>query len=155
MKQSILMVCLGNICRSPLAEGILRHLIEERGLSHSIVVDSCGTSSYHVGEPPHRGSQEVARQRGVSLQGIRSRQLVTADISSFDYLVAMDESNLRDIQHLDSRGEKDERMVLLLDYAADTDVQNVPDPFYEGGFERVYDLIYRGCVGLLDHITST
>ena len=152
--QSILMVCLGNICRSPLAEGIMRYLIHERGLDKTLRVDSCGTSSYHIGEPPHRGSVEIARERGISLKGIYSRQLEPDDIRRFDYLVAMDESNLAGIQRLDRANSKTDRTVLLLDFAEGASTVNVPDPYYEGGFERVFDLIHQGCEGLLEHITS-
>ena len=151
-KTSILMVCLGNICRSPLAEGIMRHIVEERGLSDVISVDSCGTSSYHVGEEPHPGSAKVARQNGVSLRGIQSRQLHDDDFDRFDWLIAMDSSNLSRMRHVGSGRGKDNRMVLLLDYARGDSPRDVPDPYYEGGFPRVFDLVKDGCEGLLDHI---
>jgi len=154
MKQSILMVCLGNICRSPLAEGIMRHLITSRGLEDQFMVDSCGTGSWHVGESPHRDSQRVAQEHGIDLSRQRSRQLSDSDIGTFDWLVAMDRSNQRGIERLDPNGSKREHTVLLLDYAGSDSPTDVPDPYYEGGFERVYDLVYEGCEGLLDHIVS-
>ncbi|HIA03709.1 MAG TPA: low molecular weight phosphotyrosine protein phosphatase [Myxococcales bacterium] len=154
MTQAILMVCLGNICRSPLAEGIMRHLITERGLEEQFTVDSCGTGSWHAGEAPHSGSRRVATQNGISLEGQRSRQLTRQDIVDFDWLVAMDTSNRNGIRHVDEQGLKHERTVLLLDYAGENSPRDVPDPYYEGGFEGVYKLIYRGCEGLLEHILA-
>ena len=126
MTQSILMVCLGNICRSPLAEGIMRHLIQQKGLEDKLSVDSCGTGSWHVGEPTHR--------------------------EDFDWLVAMDSSNLSGIQRLDPSNLKADTTVLLLDFAGPSTPKDVPDPYYEGGFDGVYDVIYEGCEGLLAHI---
>jgi len=155
MSQSILMVCLGNICRSPLAEGIMAHLIEERGLSGQLTVDSSGTSGWHVGEAPHRGSIQVAAQHGIDIRRQQSRQLTVADIDHFDWLVAMDTSNRNGIHHLDPDDTKTDRIVLLLDYTDGDAPRDVPDPYYEGGFEGVYDLVYRGCEGLLDHILES
>jgi protein-tyrosine phosphatase len=148
------MVCLGNICRSPLAEGIMRHLVNERGLNESFTVDSCGTGSWHVGQEPHPGSQKVAALHGISLAGQRSRQLTRQDIVDFDWLIAMDTSNRNGIRHLDDGGLKSDRTVLLLDYAGDNAPRDVPDPYYVGGFEGVYQLVYKGCEGLLDHILA-
>ncbi len=153
-KTSILTVCLGNICRSPLAEGILRHLAEQRGLSSSLEIDSCGTSSYHVGERPHRGSQQIARERGVSLDGIRSRQIEDADFERFDWFLCMDTDNRNTVRHLARDQELEDRVVLLLDYARGDGPRDVPDPYYEGGFPGVFDLIYDGCEGFLDHLAS-
>jgi len=155
MSTSILMVCLGNICRSPLAEGIMRHLIEEQGLSDQFEVESAGTGSWHVGEQPHRGSIQIADQHGIDIRGQRSQQLTAADIQHYDWLVAMDTSNRNGIRHLDRNDAKGERIVLLLDYAEGDGPRDVPDPYYEGGFDGVYDLVYRGCQGLLKHILET
>ena len=120
-------------------------------MEQSIEIDSCGTSSYHVGEPPHPGSAKVAKERGVSLAGQRSRQVADEDFSRFEWIVAMDRSNLQRLQHL-ARGSRldPERLVLLLDYARGAAPKDVPDPYYEGGFGRVFDLIEDGCTGLLD-----
>lgn len=150
---SVLFVCLGNICRSPLAEGIMRDIVKRRGIGW-MRVDSCGTSSYHVGESPHSGSLRVARERGVSLEGQRSRQLDDRDFERFDWLVAMDTSNLRRLQHLAPRGFDPEHVVLLLDYARGDGPRDVPDPYYEGGFPGVFDRITDGCEGLLEQILA-
>ncbi len=149
------MVCLGNICRSPLAEGIMRHLIQEQGLSDQFEVESAGTGSWHVGDRPHRGSIQVADQHGINIHGQRSQQLTASDIQYYDWLVAMDTSNRNGIRHLDRNGTKADRIVLLLDYADGDGPRDVPDPYYEGGFDGVYDLVYRGCQGLLKHILET
>ena len=151
---SILMVCLGNICRSPLAEGIMRDLIEQQGLSDEYTVDSCGTSGYHVGDRPHRGSIEIADSHGIDLRNQRSRQVHPRDFRAFDWIVAMDTTNRNTLRHLDDRNEAEGRIVLLLDYAQGDGPRDVPDPYYVGGFDVVYDLIHDGCRGLLSHIQA-
>ena len=132
----------------------MRHLIVERGLADQLMVDSCGTGSWHAGEAPHHGSQQVAVSHGLDISQQRSRQLQQSDINQFDWLIAMDRSNFNGIKRLDRNGEKEERIVMLLDYAGPNTPADVPDPYYEGGFERVYDVIYEGCEGLLDHIVD-
>ena len=152
---SVLFVCLGNICRSPLAEGIFRHLVAERGLDGAFTIDSCGTSAYHVGEPPHKGSQEIARARGVSLEGQRSRQVCDEDFDRFDWLVAMDVSNRNNLRSLAARnGVGDDNIVLLLDYAQGDAPREVPDPYYVGGFDVVFDYVKDGCEGLLEMLEA-
>ncbi len=131
----------------------MRHLVRARGLE-GIVVDSCGTGSWHVGEAPHPGSAEIARKRGVSLAGQTSRQLCEADFERFDWIVAMDSSNLQRIRHLAPVGFPAGRMVLLLDYMRGDGPREVPDPYYEGGFPRVFNLIEDGCEGLLDELVG-
>ena len=148
------MVCLGNICRSPLAEGIMKHLIHEQGLSGQYTVDSCGTGGYHVGERPHRGSIEIASEHGLDIRDQRSRQVIPRDLRDFDWIVAMDTSNRNSLRHLDPSGDSHDRIVLLLDYASGNAPRDVPDPYYAGGFDVVYDLILDGCSGLLAHIQS-
>ena len=149
---SVLFVCLGNICRSPLAEGIFRHQVAARGRSSDFVIDSCGTSGYHAGEPPHHGSLDVAQERGVDLKGQRSRQVQSDDYERFDWLVAMDTSNRNSLRHRAPAGFDEERIVLLLDYARGDSPRDVPDPYYEGGFGGVFDLIEDGCDGFLAHL---
>lgn len=151
---SILFVCLGNICRSPLAEGIMAHLVTERGLAGQIRVDSAGTGDWHAGEPPHRGSIQVAKAHGIDISGQVARQVTEADLDRFDWLVAMDTTNRNALRHLDSGRRKWDRIVLLLDYAGDGTPRDVPDPYYEGGFDRVFDLVSRGCEGFLAHVLA-
>lgn len=135
----ILMVCLGNICRSPLAEGILRHLAIQQGLDWEI--DSAGTGNWHVGDPPDRRSVKVARQNGIDISGLRGRQFQAADFDRFDRIFAMDLDNYRDIL-LKARNDADKaKLQLLLD-----DQQPVPDPWYDDAlFEPVYKMIYDAC----------
>lgn len=149
-------VCLGNICRSPTAEGIMLSLVEEAGLSHTIEVDSAGTSAFHVGEIADRRSRSTAESHSVVLPS-RARQFVAPDFERFDYIVAMDTSNKRNIEHL-VRSESDAQKVFLLcDFDPESSTNaSVPDPYYGGsdGFEHVFQLCLRGCLGLLAHIRT-
>ena len=147
----VMFVCLGNICRSPMAEGIFRHKVEAAGLSGQIQADSSGTSGYHVGDQPHPGTRRVLRAHGISYSH-RSQQVSQRDLAAADYLVAMDRDNLQDLTWLDREGITDGKLSLLLDYAPQVGRRDVPDPYYEGNFERVYQLVEAGCEGLLAHI---
>jgi len=144
MATSVLFVCLGNICRSPLAEGIFRHLVERAGGDYRI--DSAGTGSYHQGEAPHAGSQAVALAHDVDISGQISRRVTSGDLADWDWIIAMDGSNQRDLLRL---GADPARLKMLLGFAGSDAPSDVPDPYYEGGFERVYDLVAAGCEGLL------
>ena len=148
-------VCLGNICRSPTAEGVMRHLLEERGLAREVGVDSAGTGAYHVGEPPDRRATKAAKQRGIELTG-RARKFNVEDFERFDYVLAMDRSNFDDLmavapKHLVGR------LSLLRDFEpASPRGSSVPDPYYGGvdGFEEVIDLCLAACQALLDHLVE-
>lgn len=152
--QSILFVCLGNICRSPLAEGVMRHKLKLSGLDHQVRLDSCGTGAWHVGNQPDRRSMQVAASHGVAMDDLRARKVRRQDFYSFDLILAMDHSNLDDlhaIQPADGQAE----VALYLDYcelASDLGVDEVPDPYYGGadGFERVYDMIDRASDYLIE-----
>ncbi|MBI1985476.1 MAG: low molecular weight phosphotyrosine protein phosphatase [Rhodospirillales bacterium] len=149
----VLFVCLGNICRSPTAEGVFRKLIEEHGLAEKIVVDSAGTGGWHVGEPPDGRAVKAAKRRGVDLSQIRARQATRGDFRRFDLIVAMDADNHATLARLCPKGEE-HRLHLFLDFAAGLEGRDVPDPFYGGGdgFEAVLDMIERAAEGLLAHI---
>ena len=147
-------VCLGNICRSPLAEGVFRHLVRERGLEQHFQIDSAGTSAYHEGDPPDARSAEVARRRGIELTG-QSRPLKRVDLDFFDYVIVMDAENRSNVERL-AAGSKHRAVVQRLrefDPEARGDL-DVPDPYFGGssGFERVHDMVERSCASLLDHI---
>lgn len=146
----VLFVCLGNICRSPLAEGVFRHLVNSEGLSGAIEIDSCGTGSWHVGEPPHRGSQKIAKQNGISLQGQTARQIEVSDLDEFDWVVAMDSENLRDIQSLTSNYSA--KLCCLREFDPEKGDLDVPDPYYSGGFDHVFDIVERCCQSLLEEV---
>lgn len=145
-------VCLGNICRSPTAEGVMIHLIRQRGLSDRIEVDSAGTGGYHIGDPADPRSAQAARRRGVDLPS-RARQFERADFARFDYVLAMDNNNLEALKRLG--GEK--KVHLLRDFDPKSAAgSSVPDPYYGGsdGFEIVLDQCFAACEGLLEHVVE-
>lgn len=150
--ERLLFVCLGNICRSPLAEGVMRHLVAEHGLADRIEVDSAGTGAWHVGESPDHRSVEVAARNGVSLEGQSARRVRPADFRDFTRVVAMDASNLRDLQALAPAGAKAE-IFRLRDFDPEG-TGDVPDPYYGGadGFDNVYEMVERSCRRLLDDL---
>jgi protein-tyrosine phosphatase len=151
---SVLFVCLGNICRSPLAEGVFRHVLDEEGISDRFKVDSAGTGSWHVGESPDHRSVRSAATHGVTLSG-HSRPVQPEDFRQFEYIVAMDQSNLSHLQeYLDGVGGE-AALYLLREFDPEGGPgAEVPDPYYGGpnGFEDVYDMVDRSCRGLLAHI---
>jgi protein-tyrosine phosphatase len=147
---SVLFVCMGNICRSPTAEGVFRHHVNERGLGDRIAIDSAGTHAYHVGEPPDRRAFAAAERRGISLAELYARRVSDSDFESFDFIIAMDEDNLRRL--VDQSPEEHRAKVQLFMSFASVDVTEVPDPYYGGsaGFEKVLDLIEEASRGLLE-----
>ncbi|WP_139488310.1 low molecular weight protein-tyrosine-phosphatase [Brevibacillus dissolubilis] len=147
----VLFVCLGNICRSPMAEAVFRHQVEQAGLSRQISVDSCGLGGWHAGEPPHQGTRKILTAKGVSHDTLRARQIVQQDFDQFDYIVCMDEENLAGLKRLAPNAQHISR---LMDHAANTGEANVEDPYYTGRFEYVYDLVEAGCQGLLAKICA-
>jgi len=152
-KVSVLMVCMGNICRSPLAHGRFEHLVKEAGLESRISVDSAGTHAYHVGEQPDRRSQQTALRRGINISGQRARKVSLADFEEFDYLLAMDRDNQAILESL-APPEYVHKVRLFLEFAPELNEREVPDPYYGGqsGFESVYDLIDAASQGLLEEI---
>jgi len=155
----ILFVCLGNICRSPTAEGVMRALVRDAGLQESIELDSAGTGGWHVGSPPDERATETARARGITLEGA-ARQVRAEDFEDFDLIVAMDSSNLTDLRRMapDERAREKVRLLRELDPASmdqdPTHPLDVPDPYYGGsrGFEHVLDLVGAACAGLLEEV---
>lgn len=143
----VLFVCLGNICRSPMAEAVFRHLVKEAGLSDQIDVESAGTGNWHAGERPHAGTLGVLNRNQVAVGGKRARQISRSDLTSFDYIVAMDEENQNDIEALFHQ-----RVPRLMEFAPPGMPLDVPDPYYTGRFDLVYDLVTEGSKGLLAHI---
>jgi len=135
-----------------MAEGVFRHLVQQAGLAHRFEIQSGGTGSWHVGEPPHRGTRREMGVRGIDLAGKRARQVSCRNLEDSDYVIAMDQSNRNTLRRYDCPVRLDGKLHLLLDFAEDVGVQDVPDPYYEGNFDRVYDLVEAGCRGLLDHI---
>ncbi len=155
LRCSVLFVCMGNICRSPTAEGVFRKYVADAGLGDDIQTDSAGTHAYHSGEPADRRAQAAASRRGFSLEGIRARRVTDADYENFDYILAMDEDNLVVLRERapESRLNK---VRLFLEFAESRPETDVPDPYYGGaaGFERVLDLVEEASRGLLETLRS-
>lgn len=150
----VLFVCLGNICRSPLAEAVFNKLVEEEGLKDKIVSDSAGTSDYHIGESPDQRTVDVATQNKLLISH-KARQFSNQDFSDFDYIIAMDRSNLQHIKSLLHTQELDSQPVFLMrDFEENPDEPDVPDPYWSGkeGFIHVHRILFRCCRNLLNHI---
>ncbi|OQX13046.1 MAG: phosphotyrosine protein phosphatase [Thiothrix lacustris] len=152
-KVKVLFICMGNICRSPTAQGVFERLVQSQGLADRILIDSAGTHAYHIDSPPDKRSQAAAKNRGLDLSGQRARKVTAADIEEFDYVLAMDRTNLEDLQDLVADSQR-ERVRLFMTFAERWKVDEVPDPYYGGdsGFERVLDMVEDAAAGLLDHI---
>ena len=149
---NVLFVCMGNICRSPTAEGYFRHIVEEAGLTDQIKIDSAGTHAYHIGSPPDHRAQAAASKRGIDLSSLRGRKVENKDFTDFDYVLGMDNSNHSDLQEV--AGGHAENLFMFLAFANNFSETEVPDPYYGGdqGFEHVLDLIEDASRGLLNDI---
>lgn len=146
----VLFVCLGNICRSPMAEVVFKDMVKKKKLENKILVDSCATSSYEAGNSVHYGTKSILEDKGLSVEGMFSRQIIDKDLDS-DYIVCMDSSNYRNvIQFID--GRKSGEVKKLLEYANIN--ADIADPYYCGGFDITYRDVYKGCEALLNHIIS-
>ncbi len=151
----VLFVCMGNICRSPSAQGVFEHMVHNAGLQQQIKIDSAGTHAYHIGEAPDPRSQAVASKRGIDLSQQKGRRVDAQDFQQYDYILAMDEDNLAELLHACPSAQQN-KVALFLSYADPKKTQetSVPDPYYGGdqGFEKVFDLIDLAAQGLLSHI---
>ena len=146
----VLFVCLGNICRSPLAEGIFQHLVEEAGVSDEFEIDSAGTGSWHVGERPDTRAIAVARAHGITLPS-RARQITPEDLDHFDYVIAMDLENVRNLENMAESRRTDVQIHLLREFDPEHTGDEVPDPYYGGasGFAKVFKIVSQSCEALL------
>jgi protein-tyrosine phosphatase len=151
----ILFVCMGNICRSPTADGVFRHRLAADGLDDRVQVDSAGTHGWHVGNPPDPRSVSAARARGIDISDVRSRKVRPADFTEFDYVLAMDQDNLDDMGPSAAQGTA--RVHLFLEFASHMGETDVPDPYYGGdhGFDHVLDLVEAASDGLIAHLRAT
>lgn len=154
----VLFVCLGNICRSPTAEGVMRALVSDAGMQDSIQLESAGTGAWHVGSPPDPRASEAASARGVELEG-HARQVRREDFEMFDLLLAMDRENVRELRRQAQGDEERAKVRLLREFdpaSAGSGDLDVPDPYYgaEGGFDEVFELVHAACAGLLEQIRT-
>jgi protein-tyrosine phosphatase len=149
----IVFVCLGNICRSPTAEGIFQHLVKERGLESYFYIDSAGTSAYHIGEPANSKSRQVAERHGVELRS-RARRFEVGDLEEFDLILAMDRENYDNLKQLDSNGRYSDKILLMRDFDPQPGDGEVPDPYYGGmdGFQHVFEVLRRSSNELLNEL---
>ncbi len=152
---SVLFICLGNICRSSMAEGVLRARSHERAYTGRLHIESAGTGSWHVGNPPDRRAQSIADSRGIDISAQRARQIELQDFEKFDFLLAMDRQNLVDVKRMAGPGYAGV-LKLFLDFAPGFEGGDVPDPYYGGedGFAQVLDMLDSGCSGFIRHLQS-
>jgi protein-tyrosine phosphatase len=155
VKHRLLFVCLGNICRSPMAEGVFRRVIEQEGVAHLFEIDSAGLGDWHVGQAPDARAQAAARRRGMDISGQSARQITSADFTRFDLLLAMDGSNVEELVQLAPETER-HKIRRFLDFAPHLGTRDVPDPFFGGraGFDHALDLIEEAARGLLAELTA-
>lgn len=149
---SVLFVCLGNICRSPMAEAIFRDLLKNYCLDSIVRVDSAGIGNWHVGKPPHDGTCKVLSKYNISFDNIFARQVTIEDLQEFDMIIVMDKKNLRTIEGMTTGGGGN--IYLLTDFISNKQEANIQDPFHTGEFEKTFQIINLGCMGLLEDIIS-
>ena len=147
----ILFICLGNICRSPMAEFLLKDMVKERGIAGDFYIASAATSTYEIGNPVHRGTRAKLAQYGISVAGKTAVQLTKEDYAKYDYLIGMDTANIRDIMRIIG-SDPQHKVYKLLQFAGSE--RNIADPWYTGNFDVTYDDIYEGCIALLDYLQN-
>lgn len=153
----VLFVCLGNICRSPMAEAVFRHQVKEAGLADVITIDSAGTGDWHLGHPPHQGTRDILDAHQISYEGMKARQVRSDDFSQFTYIIAMDESNVANLASFAPEFVEDMNQASihkLLDFSVTYKDSDVPDPYYTGKFQEVYDMVEESCLRLLAFIVE-
>ena len=152
----VLFVCMGNICRSPTAEGVFNKLLQDKQLTDRFLIDSAGTHDYHIGKSPDGRAQQTAKQRGIDLSALQGRQVNNDDFDYFDHILAMDSDNAEILRNA-CPNELQHKIKLFLDFAPEQDERNVPDPYYGGqnGFEHVFDLVEAASKGFLDSVLQS
>ena len=147
----VLFVCHGNICRSTMAQSLLAHMVTEKGLADSFRIDSAATSREEIGNPPHYGTVNKLRQEGIPLVPHRARQMTKQDYREFDYLIGMDDANVRNMERI-AGGDPEHKIYKLLEFAGSG--RAIADPWYTGDFDQTYSDVAEGCAGLLEHLKS-
>lgn len=147
----VLFVCLGNICRSPMAEAVFKQLVEQENLAGRIEVDSAGTGDWHIGNPPHEGTRKLLDAKKISHAGMTARQVAKQDLTQYDYIIAMDSENLGNLRRM-AGYQKTGYIGRLLDFVPESQINDVPDPYFTGKFDEVYELVKEGCQSLLQKI---
>ncbi|GGG88225.1 low molecular weight protein-tyrosine-phosphatase [Paenibacillus radicis (ex Gao et al. 2016)] len=159
----VLFVCLGNICRSPMAEAVFRNMVQQAGLEQVIEIDSAGTGDWHIGHPPHEGTRKLLDSKGISYSGMKARQFTKSDREQFDYIVCMDTKNEKDVLQLLGQsaavngvpsGDSGARIFTFMSLLPDSNIADVPDPYYTGNFDEVYELVEQGSAKLLERVRS-
>jgi protein-tyrosine phosphatase len=153
----VLFVCLGNICRSPMAEAVFRHQVKEAGLKHVISIDSAGTGDWHIGHPPHQGTRDILDRYQIAYDGLKARQVRPDDFYQFTYIIAMDDSNVVNLAAFApefAENEKRASIHKLLDFTSNRAITEVPDPYYTGKFQEVYEMVEESCSRLLAYIVD-
>ena len=153
MKTKVLFVCMGNICRSPTAEGIFRSIVLKQELSDFFEIDSAGTHAYHIGNPPDSRSQKTARKHGVDLSNQRARKVHENDFFYFDYIIAMDTDNIEVLRSI-CPANSQSQIKLLLDYLPASSFPSVPDPYFEGKFDEVFEMVHAACAFFLENLVK-
>ena len=153
MKTRVLFVCMGNICRSPTAEGIFRSIVSKQELSDFFEIDSAGTHAYHIGNPPDSRSQKTARKHGVDLSNQRARKIHESDFFYYDYIIAMDTDNIEILRSI-CPANSQSQIKLLLDYRPDSSFPSVPDPYFEGKFDEVFEMVHSACTAFLENLVK-
>src|SRR5690625_2776395 len=152
---NVLFVCLGNICRSPMAEAVFRHLVEKENLTDKIHVDSAGTASWHEGKPPYEGTRKKLTELNITYGGMTARQLKEEDFTTFDYIIPMDDQNVKDIESSFATDSKDGVVIRkLMNFVPNPQEMNVPDPYYTGDFDYTYELVEEASTRLLKYIIN-
>ena len=153
MKTKVLFVCMGNICRSPTAEATFRSIVLKQELSDFFEIDSAGTHAYHIGNPPDSRSQKTARKHGVDLSNQRARKIHESDFFYYDYIIAMDTDNIEILKSM-CPANSQSQIKLLLDYLPDSSFSSVPDPYFEGKFGEVFEMVYEACTSFLESLVK-
>ncbi|SHN28131.1 low molecular weight protein-tyrosine-phosphatase [Gracilibacillus kekensis] len=148
---NVLFICLGNICRSPMAEAVFRQIIKEKGLEDRFVIDSAGIGDWHIGNPPHQGTRKKLDEMKISYQGQKARQIIKNDLEEFDYVIAMDQQNMDDLQQFNFEAAK-VTVKKLMDFIDQPIEQNVPDPYFTKNFDYTFELVQEGCEHLFEYI---